>query len=165
MEVYTLTHAPPNTKIGTGAQTAFSDQLMVTWPLIRAAIAPEIVHAATSKDVPVHGDYLLLERPNYSYYVLLKTNKQTPTETIPTTNSGSTHATPLTTRAPLSTMTSSRAPRSRKQLSGEPYPPTTTKTTPNQRPSTYAWSRPRPPPEGEGGDEIGFSRTGRSLPG
>jgi hypothetical protein len=24
-------------------------------------------------------------------------------------------------------------------------------------------SRPRPPPEGEGGDEIGFSRTGRRL--
>ena len=45
---------------------------MATWPLIRAAITPEIVHAATSKDVPVHGDYLLLECPNYSYYVLLK---------------------------------------------------------------------------------------------
>ena len=71
MEVYTLTYAPPKT-IGTGAQTAFSDQLMATWPLIRAAITPEIVHAATSKDVPVHGDYLHLERPNYSYYVLLK---------------------------------------------------------------------------------------------
>ena len=73
MEVYTLTHAPLNT-IGTGAQRAFSDKLMATWPLIRAAISPEIVHAATSKDVPVHGDYLLLERPNYSYYVLLKTD-------------------------------------------------------------------------------------------
>jgi hypothetical protein len=64
MEVYTLTYAPLNT-IGTGAQRAFSDKLMATWPLIRAAISPEILHAATSKDVPVHGDYLLLERPGF----------------------------------------------------------------------------------------------------
>ena len=58
MTEYTYTHAPPHLK-GAAART-FSDELMNTWPAIKAAITQDMIQAATSRDQPESGDYLYI---------------------------------------------------------------------------------------------------------
>jgi len=63
------THAPRYLK-GAAART-FSDNLMSTWPAIKAEITPAIVQAAISRDQPKSGDYLHIEWTNRNTQIAL----------------------------------------------------------------------------------------------